>query len=315
MILDHGQHRGARVLSPMGVTRMTEARPSGGNASDGNARGLGWDVMTGYSSNRGDLFPLGSFGHTGFTGTSIWIDPASATFVVFLSNRVHPRVDPKQPADVNSLRGRIASIVAAAVIAPPYSSKANPSEPPVVVNRAGTGTGAGAAPSLNGIDVLARDGFALLKGRRVGLITNQTGRDREGHNTIDLLKGAPGVTLVALFSPEHGIRGELDEKVGNSVDEKTGLPIYSLYGETRKPSADMLKGIDTLVYDIQDVGARFYTYISTLGLAMEEAARLKIKFIVLDRVNPIGGIQVEGPMADADSGLPSASDPARHDRR
>src|SRR5438128_149614 len=120
MILGRGEYRGVRVLSPMGVARMTEARPSGGNASDGNVRGLGWDVATGYSSNRGDLFPIGSFGHTGFTGTSIWIDPASETFVVFLSNRVHPRVDPKQPADVNSLRGRIASIVAAPLIAPPY---------------------------------------------------------------------------------------------------------------------------------------------------------------------------------------------------
>src|SRR5262245_15099158 len=130
MILDHGQYRGARVLSPMGVTRMTEARASGGNASDGNARGLGWDVMTGYSSNRGDLFPSGSFGHTGFTGTSIWIDPASETFVVFLSNRVHPRIDPKQPADVNSLRGRVASIVAGSIISPPYSPKPNSPETP-----------------------------------------------------------------------------------------------------------------------------------------------------------------------------------------
>jgi uncharacterized protein YbbC (DUF1343 family) len=300
MILDHGQYRGARVLSPMGVTRMTEARASGGNASDGNARGLGWDVMTGYSSNRGDLFPLGSLGHTGFTGTSIWIDPSSETFVVFLSNRVHPRIDPKQPADVNSLRGRVASIVAASIIAPPYSSKPNPSEPPVVGNRAGAQTRAESSLSLNGIDVLARDGYALLKGRRVGLITNQTGRDREGHSTIDLLKDAPDVTLVALFSPEHGIRGLLDGKVEDSADEKTSLPIYSLYGETRKPSPEMLQGIDTLVFDIQDVGTRFYTYISTLGLAMEEAARNKLKFIVLDRVNPLGGTEVEGPIADAD---------------
>jgi uncharacterized protein YbbC (DUF1343 family)/CubicO group peptidase (beta-lactamase class C family) len=307
MILDHGQYRGARVLSPMGVTRMTEARASGGNASDGNARGLGWDVMTGYSSNRGDLFPLGSFGHTGFTGTSIWIDPASETFVVFLSNRVHPRIDPKQPADVNSLRGRIASIVAASIVAPPYSEK--PSTVGAVpegqarqraASRNDRPPQSAATESLNGIDVLARDGFALLKGRRVGLITNQTGLDRDGRSTIDLLKAAPGVTLIALLSPEHGIRGVLDEKVSDSIDEKTGLPIYSLYGETRKPSPEMLKGIDTLVFDVQDVGARFYTYISTLGLAMEEAARQKIKFVVLDRVNPIGGAEVEGPIADAD---------------
>lgn len=299
MILGHGQYRGARVLSPLGVIRMTEARASGGNASDGNARGLGWDVMTGYSSNRGDLFPLGSFGHTGFTGGSIWIDPASETFVVFLSNRVHPRIDPRLPADVNSLRGRIASIVAASIVAPPYSTKPNPLESPLAGSRPETAPRVTTSSSLNGIDALARDGFVLLKGRRVGLITNQTGRDREGHSTIDLLKAAPGVTLVALFSPEHGIRGVMDEKVSDSVDEKTGLPIYSLYGDTRKPTPEMLKGIDTFVYDIQDIGARFYTYISTLGLAMEEAARNKIKFVVLDRVNPIGGAEVEGPLADA----------------
>ena len=298
MILGHGQYRGARVLSPMGVTRMTEARASGGNASDGNARGLGWDVMTGYSSNRGDLFPLGSFGHTGFTGTSIWIDPASETFVVFLSNRVHPRIDPKQPADVNSLRGRIASIVAASIIAPPYSDK--PSTVGASTNDRPGRSQSASTESLNGIDVVARDSYALLKGRRVGLITNQTGLDRDGRSTIDLLKAAPGVKLIALFSPEHGLRGVLDQKVSDSVDEKTGLPIYSLYGETRKPSPEMLKGIDTLVFDIQDVGTRFYTYILTLGLAMEEAARQKIKFVVLDRVNPIGGAEVEGPIADAD---------------
>jgi len=298
MILGHGQYRGARVLSPMGVTRMTEARASGGNASDGNARGLGWDVMTGYSSNRGDLFPLGSFGHTGFTGTSIWIDRASETFVVFLSNRVHPRIDPKEPADVNSLRGRIASIVAASIIAPPYSEK--PSTVGASTNDRPGRLQSASTESLSGIDVVARDGYALLKGRRVGLITNQTGLDRDGRSTIDLLKAAPGVTLIALFSPEHGIRGVLDQKVSDSVDEKTGLKIYSLYGETRKPSPEMLKGIDTLVFDIQDVGTRFYTYISTLGLAMEEAARQKIKFVVLDRVNPIGGAEVEGPIADAD---------------
>jgi len=280
------------------VTRMTEARASGGNTSDGNARGLGWDVMTGYSSNRGDLFPLGSFGHTGFTGTSIWIDRASETFVVFLSNRVHPRIDPKEPADVNSLRGRIASIVAASIIAPPYSEK--PSTVGASTNDRPGRLQSASTESLSGIDVVARDGYALLKGRRVGLITNQTGLDRDGRSTIDLLKAAPGVTLIALFSPEHGIRGVLDQKVSDSVDEKTGLKIYSLYGETRKPSPEMLKGIDTLVFDIQDVGTRFYTYISTLGLAMEEAARQKIKFVVLDRVNPIGGAEVEGPIADAD---------------
>jgi uncharacterized protein YbbC (DUF1343 family)/CubicO group peptidase (beta-lactamase class C family) len=301
MILNRGELNGVRLLSPLGVARMTEARASGGNATDGNARGLGWDLVTSFSANRGDLFPLGSFGHTGFTGTSLWLDPASQTFVVFLSNRVHPKLDPQQPADVTSLRGRVASIVAASITAPPFGDAGTPGRGDTEIIAASPRRPI-AAPlqSLNGIDALARDGFALLKGRRVGLITNHTGRDREGRSTIDLLHQAPEVKLVALFSPEHGIRGLLDEKVADSKDEKTGLPIYSLYGDTRKPRAEMLEGLDTLVYDIQDIGTRFYTYISTLGLAMEEAAKRRIKFVVLDRVNPINGVDVEGPLADGD---------------
>jgi uncharacterized protein YbbC (DUF1343 family) len=150
-----------------------------------------------------------------------------------------------------------------------------------------------------GIDVLAADGFARLKGRRVGLITNHTGRAADGTPTIDLLSRAEGVKLVALFSPEHGIRGELDEKVGDTIDAKTGLPVYSLYGERRKPTAETLKGIDTLVYDIQDIGCRFYTYISTLGLVLEAAKEHRLRVVVLDRPNPIGGLAVEGPVRDA----------------
>ncbi|NOT63373.1 MAG: DUF1343 domain-containing protein, partial [Acidobacteria bacterium] len=151
------------------------------------------------------------------------------------------------------------------------------------------------------IDVLIKDNFAPLKGKRIGLITNHTGRDQAGNSTIDVLFKAPEVKLVALFSPEHGIRGTLDqEKIGNSTDEKTGLPVYSLYGETRKPAAQQLQGLDALVFDIQDVGARFYTYISTMGLALEACAQAKVKFIVLDRVNPINAEAVEGPIADND---------------
>jgi len=309
MILNRGEFHGARVLSPMGVARMTEARPTGGNAVEGAARGIGWDIFTGYSANRGDLFPVGSFGHTGFTGTSLWIDPSSETFVVFLSNRVHPRLDPKHPADVSSLRGRVASVVAASIIAPPFALSVGD----WATGRQGDGATLGPAVassphrpvaqshSLNGIDVLKRDGFALLKDKRVGLITNHTGRDRDGNSAIDLLHQAPGVKLVALFSPEHGIRGALDQSnISNSADEKTGLPIYSLYGETKAPTAEMLKEIDALVFDIQDVGARFYTYTSTLGLALEVAAKYKKSFVVLDRVNPINGQDVEGPLADAD---------------
>ncbi len=305
MILNGGEYQGRRILSPMGVQRMTEPRPSAGNGSDGNSRGLGWDVYSGFSANRGDLFPIGSFGHTGFTGTGLWLDPSSQTFVVFLSNRVHPKLDSKKPADVSSLRGRIASVVAAAIVAAPFgngtSGRRNEGATVASTSQPARPSASSLSHSLNGIDVLKRDGFALLKGKRVGLITNHTGQDRDGNPTIDVLFKAPDVKLVALFSPEHGIRGALDqEKITNSTDEKTGLPVFSLYGETRKPTAEMLKDIDVLVFDIQDIGARFYTYVSTMGLAMEEAAKNGKTFVVLDRVNPINGTDVEGPLADHD---------------
>ncbi len=156
------------------------------------------------------------------------------------------------------------------------------------------------AQTLTGIDVLEAEKFASLAGKRVGLITNQTGVDRQGRSTIDLLAHAPGVKLVALFSPEHGIRGALDERVTSSKDEATGLPVYSLYGETDRPTDVMLAGIDTLVFDVQDVGVRFYTYITTMGYAIEAAAAHHIAFYVLDRPDPLGGDLVEGPMLDPD---------------
>ena len=136
-------------------------------------------------------------------------------------------------------------------------------------------------------------------------MTNHTGRDREGRSTIDLLHEAQGVTLIALFGPEHGIRGAVEEKVADARDEKTGLPIYSLYGTRRKPTPETLKGIDTLVYDIQDAGCRFYTYISTLGYLLEVAGQSRgwmtqpLRVVVLDRPNPIGGLAVEGPVLDS----------------
>jgi uncharacterized protein YbbC (DUF1343 family) len=164
--------------------------------------------------------------------------------------------------------------------------------------RAQTKTTAG--ETLTGLDVLEAENFAPLAGKRIGLITNQTGRDRAGHSTIDLLAHAPNVKLVALFSPEHGIRGTEDEKIPSSSDPQTALPIYSLYGETTRPTDQMLAGIDTLVFDIQDAGVRFFTYITTMGYAMEAAAQHHIAFYVLDRPDPLGGVSVEGPMLDRD---------------
>ena len=301
MILNGGSYGGVRILAPLTVAEMTRPRVV---SSGGNTRGLGWDLNTSYSTNRGDLFPLGSFGHTGFTGTSIWIDPASEMFVVFLSNRVHP--DGK--GDVGPLRGRVASIVAGSVTdtaavtrareeSARYYNEVVKSLQEFTFRTDGVGN---STKVLTGIDVLERDNFKQLAGMRVGLVTNHTGRNREGRQTIDVLNKATGVKLVALFSPEHGIRGAADENVSDSRDEATGLPVYSLYGETRRPKPEQLKDLDALVFDIQDIGARFYTYISTLGYLLEEAAKAKLPVLVLDRPNPIGGVEVEGPIADKD---------------
>ncbi len=155
-------------------------------------------------------------------------------------------------------------------------------------------------PVLLGIDVLEAQGYALLQGKQVGLITNQTGVDSSGKSTADLLAKAPGVKLVALFSPEHGIRGtrEHGETVGDSIDPKLHIPVYSLYGSVQKPTPEMLNAIDVLVFDMQDVGARFYTYLTTMGMAMEIASQRGIGFMVLDRPNPLGGSVLEGQVLD-----------------
>jgi uncharacterized protein YbbC (DUF1343 family)/CubicO group peptidase (beta-lactamase class C family) len=291
MLINGGAIEGARVLSPLSVARMTSpATPE----TEPAVRGLGWDINSAFSSNRGDLLPLGSYGHTGFTGTSMWIDPESQLYVIFLSNRVHP----DGTGDVTALRARVASIAAAAFIdrtpSRPVFSRRMFDINPATNNQQPTTV-------LTGVDVLAASGFEALKGRRVGLITNHTGRSRTGATTIDLLHNAPGVTLAALFSPEHGIRGLLDATVPSSVDEKTDLTIHSLYGDTRRPTADMLKGLDTLVIDLQDIGARFYTYMTTMAYVMEEAAKRNIRVVVLDRPNPINGYAIEGPGLDDDA--------------
>jgi uncharacterized protein YbbC (DUF1343 family) len=292
MLLAGGSYRGARILSPLAVTKMTAPATA---AEERSIRSLGWDMDSAFSSNRGELLPLGSFGHTGFTGTSLWLDPATGLYIVFLSNRLHP--DGK--GDVTPLRARVSTIAASAVT----------TLPPGARQLAWTGRDFGPAPPappprpaggvLSGIDVLRAGGFAALKGKRIGLVTNHTGRARDGATTIDLLHRAPDVKLVALFSPEHGIRGILDAKVPSETDQKTGLSIHSLYGESRRPSAAMLEGLDAIVVDLQDIGARFYTYMTTMAYVMEEAAGRGIAVVVLDRPNPVGGVQIEGPTLDA----------------
>ena len=285
---------GAGVLKPETVKLMTTPHTV---ATVFERRGLGWDIDSTFSRPRGKHFPLGSFGHTGFTGTSLWIEPQTKTFVVFMSSRLHP--DGK--GSVRDLYEEIGTAAAQgmtfAAAGPPWPR--DEKEVPSV---------------LNGIDVLARRKFADLKGLRVGLITNQTGIDAQRRSTIDLLAAAPDVKLKNLFSPEHGIRGELDqEKIGNSKDKKTGLPVLSLYGEQRAPTPEQFADLDALVFDIQDIGCRFYTYISTLRVCMEAAAKAKKAFYVLDRVNPIGGLAVEGPSApDKEAFTATHAIPLRH---
>jgi uncharacterized protein YbbC (DUF1343 family)/CubicO group peptidase (beta-lactamase class C family) len=291
-LLRGGELDGRRVLGPLTVAKMIEpASPE----DHRNQRALGWDVDSAFSSNRGELLPVGSFGHTGFTGTSIWIDPATQVYVVFLSNRVHP--DGK--GDVTPLRARVATAAAAAFVG------ARPVTELQQHRFTGSDFGPAAAqapppraPVLTGIDVLKAEGFARLKGKRVALLTHLPARARDGGTTLDGFRFAPGVQLVSLLSPEHGLSAVLDTKVGSSRDDRSGLTIHSLYGETQRPTDAMLQGIDLVVVDLVDVGARFYTYATTVAYVMEEAAKRKIGVMVLDRPNPIGGVQVEGPSLD-----------------
>jgi len=279
---------GRRVLSPLAVRLMTSSAATPRN----QRRGLGWDVETSYSAPRGSLFGPTSFGHTGFTGTSLWIDPETETFVVILTSRLHP--DGKKPSPT-ALRSEVATLVAAAIADGPFRPETpSPLEPGAEIASISTGI----HPVQCGIDVLVSEHFARLRNLKVGLVTNHTGRTRDGRSTIDVLFRARGVKLVRLFSPEHGIRGEVDAAVADSKDEATGLKIVSLYGQNRKPQPRDLDGLDALVYDIQDIGARFYTYITTLGLVLEAAGENGKKVFVLDRPNPIGGIAVSGPLRD-----------------
>ncbi len=314
---------GGGILSPVAVAKMTSPeQPPAAPV----LRGFGWDIDSPFSSNRGDLLPVGSFGHTGFTGTSVWIDPTTQTYIILLTNAVHPR----GKGNAIALRSKVATEVAAAL-----SLTASEKDALRWKSITGYNEAQSAARRMNsrngtvksGIDVLEGHGFDVLKAesqagstnsgtadeasvatraerkKRIGVVTNQTGIDADGRRTIDVLAQAPGVSLEAIFSPEHGVTGELDTThVGSSTDVATGIPVYSVYGGTdaaRRPSVDVLKTLDAVVFDIQDAGARFYTYETTLGYFLEAAAHAGVELIVLDRPNPVTGSFVQGPVADA----------------
>ncbi|MGC2552582.1 MAG: serine hydrolase, partial [Candidatus Sulfotelmatobacter sp.] len=260
---------GGGILSPLSVEKMTQPEQP---PSAPVLRGFGWDIDSPFSSNRGDLLPIGSYGHTGFTGTSIWIDPTTQTYIILLTNAVHPR----GKGNAIALRSEVATAVAAALPltasekdALRWQSITGYNEAQSAARRMSVRNGT----VKTGIDVLEEHGFDVLqvagRKKRIGLLTNQTGVDASGQRTIDVLAKAPGVSLDAIFSPEHGVTGTLDTTdVNNSKDAATGIPVYSVYGakdSARRPPPEVLKQLDAVVVDIQDAGVRFYTYETTLG--------------------------------------------------
>ena len=279
-----GKGRGVTILRPDSVAQMTSPQTL---TDQTRQRGLGWNLNAPDDNGR-VVVPAGFYGHTGYTGTSLWIDPVTHTYVVILTNRVYPN----DKGDVGPLRNGVADVVATAIDRVSSSAFAHAdSESAQEIVESANGV-------RSGLDMLAAERFAPFAGKRIGLITNHSGLDNYGRHAVDLLRQTPGVQLAALFSPEHGLNGNVDAKVASGVDAKTGLPFYSLYGKTLRPTPEMLQGLDALVFDIQDAGVRFYTYITTLAYTMEAAAAAGIDFYVLDRPNPINADLVQGPMLD-----------------
>jgi uncharacterized protein YbbC (DUF1343 family)/CubicO group peptidase (beta-lactamase class C family) len=299
---------GRGILNPATVAKMTAPQqPVNGTV----LRGFGWDIDSPFSTNRGELLPVGGYGHTGFTGTSLWIDPTTKTYIVLLTNAVHMNTLPNQKGNALSLRTRLATAAAAALALDPAEA-----EKMRVAAITGYNEMQSAARKLavrnatvrTGIDVLEETKFAALhpsKGgapRSIGLLTNQTGIDSEGRRTIDALASVPGISLDAIFSPEHGVAGELDTiEIKNTKDAATGIAVYSVYGgkdAARRPAIEILKRLDAVVIDLADAGVRFYTYETTVGYFLEAAAKAGIEIIILDRPNPITGSFVQGPVSE-----------------
>jgi uncharacterized protein YbbC (DUF1343 family)/CubicO group peptidase (beta-lactamase class C family) len=300
---------GRGVLTPATIAKMTAPQQP---VNSTVLRGFGWDIDSPWSSNRGELLPVGGYGHTGFTGTSLWIDSATKTYIVLMTNAVHVNVIPaKEKGSAASLRTKVATAVAAALALDPSEAEKMRIASITGYNEmqsAGRKLIARNGTVKIGIDVLEETKFAALHparegaSRRIGLLTNQTGVDSEGRRTIDVLANVPGISLDAIFSPEHGVAGTLDTTdVKNTKDQATGITVYSVYGAKdaqRRPSIDVLKRLDAVVIDLADAGVRFYTYETTIGFFLEAAAKAGVEVIILDRPNPITGAFVQGPVSD-----------------
>ncbi|HEY3990519.1 MAG TPA: serine hydrolase [Acidobacteriaceae bacterium] len=296
-------------VNQLTLAKMTEPeQPATGTA----LRGFGWDIDSAFSSNRGTLFPVGSFGHTGFTGTSLWMDPESDSYVIILSNAVHP----DGHGHIVALRSQIADAAAEAI---GIKTQENGQLTQLTgYNESLTGARRWQTRNgdvMTGVDVLEAEKFLTLRALakkhgghlRMGLLTNQTGLDREGRRTIDVLAhdahtADPGLTLTTLFSPEHGIQGAQDQpNIANATDTATGLPIVSLYGSSdaqRRPSPESLSRLDAVVIDLEDAGVRYWTYEAAMGYFLEAAAKVGIDVVVLDRPDPVTGSFVQGPVSD-----------------
>ncbi|GLQ93528.1 hypothetical protein GCM10007901_24790 [Dyella acidisoli] len=292
MVLNDGRVDQQHILQPASITALaTAASP----LSTTPWRGLGWELAAPFVANQDRVPPIGAIGHTGYTGTGLWIDLTTRQFVVILTNRVHPN----DSGDARPLRAQVLALLASrtAPLSVADISHLVPWAQPAqqVAARLPTSTG----PVQTGIDVLEAQQFSPLKGMRIGLITNRSGFDAQGRRTVDVLAHAPNVTLAALFSPEHGLNTDVDAPVGETRDAATGLVVHSLYGTNKHFPASSLDGLDALVFDIQDAGVRFFTYETTLGYALEAAAAHHIPLFVLDRPDPLGADRFGGPVRDA----------------
>lgn len=287
------------ILGPASLRLLMEARalPGEGDTPSSKQRTLGWEVRTPITDGKTTLSNLG---HTGFTGTSIWLYPEVGGAVILLTNRLHP--DGK--GNISRLRGELASLVAPVFLAM-AAPKGEKSDAIIKALPAQSSV-------LSGLDILKRDAFRPLQHKSIGLVTHPAGISADNENIIDLLKNTKGIEIKKLFSPEHGLRGDKDSPVEDGRDAKTGLPVISLYGPRTRPRKEDLGDIDALVVDLQDAGCRFYTYISTLGYLLESAALYKKQIFVLDRPNPIGGIGVEGPLPEKESFTAYHPLPLRH---
>ena len=291
MLLNRGSLGQTKILSAETVVAiMSPSTPPNKN----DLRGLGWSLDIIYDDGN-ERLPR-PIDHSGYTGTKLWLDPVTGLYVVFLSNRLHP--DGK--GDVFDLREHIITIARSALAERGAPAKLTLKKAAVGFQRQDALAGKNRHPNkvLSGLDVLRAADFSQIRGRNIGLLTNQTGLARDGIRTIDLLNRAKGLELKTLFSPEHGIHGIQDDRVSSSIDKKTGRVIHSLYGKYLRPSSNMLAGIDTVVIDLQDIGTRFYTYMTTMAYLLEAAAKQKIQVTVLDRPNPINGVRIEGPLLD-----------------